>query len=43
MTNGNIIGSTIFLWLICFRLITVRLIAEIRGGELIVEMPRPTP
>ena len=38
MSNGNIIGWTIFLWLIYFRLITVRLVTQIRGGELIVAM-----
>lgn len=38
MSNGNVIGWTIFLWLIYFRLITVRLVTEIRGGELIVAM-----
>jgi hypothetical protein len=38
MSNGNVIGWTVFLWLIYFRLITVRLVAEIRGRELIVAM-----
>ncbi|HEX5228088.1 MAG TPA: hypothetical protein VFW44_10275 [Bryobacteraceae bacterium] len=38
MSNGNIIGWTIFLWLIYFRLITVRLITEISGAELVVAM-----
>ena len=38
MSNGNVIGWTIFLWLIYFRLITVRLVTEIRGGELIVAL-----
>jgi hypothetical protein len=34
MSNGNVIGWTIFLWLIYLRLITVRLVTEIRGEEL---------
>lgn len=38
MSNGNVIGWTIFLWLAYFRLITVRLVTEIRGGELMVAM-----
>lgn len=38
MSNGNVIGWTIFLWLIYFRLVTVRLVTEIRGRELIVAM-----
>lgn len=36
MSNGNVIGWTIFLLLIYFRLITVRLVTEIRGGEKLV-------
>lgn len=38
MSNGNVIGWTIFLWLIYFRLITVRLVTEVRDGELLVAM-----
>lgn len=38
MSNGNVIGWTIFLWLIYLRLITVRLVTEIRGEELKVGM-----
>jgi hypothetical protein len=38
MSNGNVIGWTIFLWVIYFRLITVRLVTEVRNGELIVAM-----
>jgi len=38
MSNGNVIGWTIFVWLIYFRLITIRLVTEIRGGELIVAL-----
>jgi hypothetical protein len=38
MSNGNVIGWTVFLLLIYLRLITVRLVTEIRGRELIVAM-----
>jgi hypothetical protein len=38
MSNGNVIGWTIFLWLIYLRLITVRLVTEVRGEELTVGM-----
>ncbi len=38
MSNANVIGRTIFLWLIYLRLITVRLLTEVRKGELIVGM-----
>jgi hypothetical protein len=38
MSNGNVIGWTIFLWLIYLRLITVRLVTEIRDGMLVVAM-----
>lgn len=38
MSNGNVIGWTIFLWLIYLRLVTVRLIIEIRRPELIITM-----
>ena len=36
MSNGDVIGRTIFLWIIDFRLITVRLVTEVRDGELLV-------
>lgn len=36
MSNGNLIGWTIFLWIIFFRLLTVQLVTEIRNGELLV-------
>jgi hypothetical protein len=36
MSNGSVIGWTIFLWLIYWRLMTVRLVTEVRGGKLIV-------
>jgi hypothetical protein len=38
MSNGDVIGWTMFLWLIYLRLITVRLVTEVRNGELIVRM-----
>jgi len=38
MSNGDVIGWTVFLWLIYFRLVTVRLVTEVRKGELIVRM-----
>ncbi len=38
MSNANVIGWTIFLWLIYFRLITVRLVTEVRNGQLVIAM-----
>lgn len=38
MSNGNVIGWTIFLWIIYGRLLTVRLVTEIRDGDLIVRL-----
>lgn len=38
MSNANVIGWTVFLWLVYFRLISVRLVTEIRPGELVVAM-----
>ena len=38
MSNGNVIGWTIFLWAIFFRLITVRLVTEVRDGELVISL-----
>ena len=38
MSNGNVIGWSVFLWLIYFRLITVRLVTEVRKGKLVVAM-----
>jgi hypothetical protein len=34
MSNGNVIGWTIFLWLVFFRLLTVRLVTKVSGSEL---------
>jgi hypothetical protein len=38
MSNPDVIGWTVFLWLIYFRLITVRLVTEVRNGELVIAM-----
>jgi len=38
LSNGNVIGWTLFLWLIYFRLITVRLVTEVRQGQLVIAM-----
>jgi hypothetical protein len=38
MSNGDVIGWTVFLWLIYFRLITVRLVTEMRQGALLIRM-----
>jgi hypothetical protein len=38
MSNGNVIGWTIFLWAIFFRLITVRLVTEARDDELVISL-----
>jgi hypothetical protein len=38
MSNGDIIGWTVFLWLIYLRLITVRLVTEVREGELTIAL-----
>jgi len=36
MSNGNVIGWTIFVWAVYFRLLTVQLVTEIRDAELVV-------
>ena len=38
MSNGDVIGWTIFLWLVYFRLITVRLVTEVRPRELVIAL-----
>ncbi len=38
MSNASVIGWTIFLWAMYFRLITVRLVTEARDGELIITL-----
>jgi hypothetical protein len=37
-SNASIIGWTLFLWLLYFRLVTVRLVTDVRPGELSVAM-----
>lgn len=37
-TNGSLIGWTIFLWLVYWRLMMVKLVTEVRTGELRVAM-----
>ena len=36
MPNGSVVFWTLFLWIIYFRLITVRLVTEVRERELVV-------
>jgi hypothetical protein len=38
MSNAGVIGWTIFLWLVYFRLVTVRLVTDVRANELSVAM-----
>jgi len=38
MSNANVIGWTIFVWAIYFRLITVRLVTEVGDAELVVSL-----
>jgi hypothetical protein len=38
MSNGDVIGWTVFVWLVYFRLITVRLVTEVRQGALLIRM-----
>jgi hypothetical protein len=38
LSNGNIIGWTVFLWIVYFRLITVRMVTEVRDAELVVSL-----
>jgi hypothetical protein len=38
MSNASVIGWTVFLWLVYWRLVTVKLVTRIRGGELSVKM-----
>jgi hypothetical protein len=38
MSNASVIGWTIFLWIVYLRLLTVRLVTEVRDRELIVKM-----
>jgi hypothetical protein len=38
MSNASVIGWTIFLWVVYLRLMTVRLVTDLREGKLIVAM-----
>jgi hypothetical protein len=38
MSNASVVGWTIFLWLIYFRLITVKLVTDVLPGELSIAM-----
>ncbi len=38
MSNANVIGWTIFLWAIYFRLITVRLVTEVNPTDMVVSL-----
>jgi hypothetical protein len=38
MSNASVVGWTIFLWLIYFRLITVKLVTNVLPGELSIAM-----
>lgn len=38
MSSAGVIGWTVFLWLVYWRLVTVRLVTEVREGELAVAM-----
>jgi hypothetical protein len=38
MSNADVVVWTVFLWLIYFRLLTVRLVTEVRAGELLIKM-----
>ena len=38
LSNGEVIGWTVFLWLIYLRLVTVRLVTEVRTRELVVAL-----
>jgi hypothetical protein len=38
MSNASVIGWTVFLWIVYFRLITVRLVTDVRDTELVVSL-----
>jgi len=38
MSNGDVVGWTIFLWAVFLRLITVRLVTEAQDGELVISL-----
>jgi hypothetical protein len=37
-SNGSVIGWTIFVWVVYFRLVTVRLVTEVRDALLVVSL-----
>ena len=39
MSNGGLIGLTVFLWLVYLRLVTVRLVTEVREREIVIRLP----
>jgi hypothetical protein len=38
LSNGNVIGWTVFLWLVYLRLITLKLVTEVHAGNLHLSM-----
>jgi hypothetical protein len=38
MSNGSVIGWTVFLWIVYFPLITVRLVTDVGDGKLVVAL-----
>jgi hypothetical protein len=38
MSNADVVGWTVFLWVIYLGLITVRLVTEVRPGELVIAL-----
>jgi hypothetical protein len=38
VSNANIVGWTVFLWIVYFRLITVRMVTDVQNRELIVAL-----
>lgn len=38
MSNADVVGWTVFLWLLYFRLITIRLVTEVRQGKLLIAL-----
>jgi hypothetical protein len=38
MSNASVIGWTIFLWIVYLRLLTVRLVTDVRDRDLVVKM-----
>ena len=38
ISNGSLIGWTVFLWMVYLLLVTTRLVTEVRGGELSIRL-----